>query len=380
MATIKSYETAAGKRYRVRYRKPDGSQTDKRGFKTKKEAELFSASVEVKKATGEYIDPAAGRVTVATVGAEWITTRSHLKPSSVAAYESAWRLHVKPKWGDHTVGSIRPSEVQAWVDHMSSAGDGRKAKSPTIVRRAHDILAGILDSAMRDNRVPSNAARGANLPRRTSRPHVYLTHEQVAKLATACGEHALLVTMLAYTGLRWGEVTALRVRDVNQLRRRLHVIQNAVYVNGRIDVGTPKTHKTRTVPYPGFLAASLKAACVGKGPDDLVFPGPKGDYFVTPTIKANSWWDRAAERIGAKGMTIHDLRHTAASLAISAGAHPKAVQRMLGHASAAMTLDVYADLFEDDLDAVAERMGEQAESSVGKMWASGPETKEAATS
>jgi integrase len=67
---------------------------------------------------------------------------------------------------------------------------------------------------------------------------------------------------------------------------------------------------------------------------------------------------------------VHDLRHTAASLAISAGANVKAVQRMLGHASAAMTLDVYADLFDDDLDHVAGRLDEAASEGVAKMWSS----------
>ncbi|MCU1508892.1 MAG: integrase [Glaciihabitans sp.] len=83
----------------------------------------------------------------------------------------------------------------------------------------------------------------------------------------------------------------------------------------------------------------------------------------------NSWFDKALEKAGLPSMTIHDLRHTAASLAISAGANVKAVQRMLGHASAAMTLDTYADLFDDDLDSVAIRLSEAALAvNVVKMW------------
>ncbi len=69
-----------------------------------------------------------------------------------------------------------------------------------------------------------------------------------------------------------------------------------------------------------------------------------------------AWFDAAAETIGEKGLTPHELRRTVASLVVSAGANVKAVQRMLGHKSAAMTLDVYSDLFDDDLDAVAERL------------------------
>ena len=88
-----------------------------------------------------------------------------------------------------------------------------------------------------------------------------------------------------------------------------------------------------------------------------------------PTIKPWSWFDRALKSASLPEMTIHDLRHTAASLAISAGANVKAVQKMLGHASAAMTLDTYADLFDDDLNTVAVRLNEAAISSnVVRMW------------
>lgn len=368
MGSITPYESAAGKRYRVRYRKPDHSQTDKRGFRTKREAELFLASVETKKATGEYIDPTAARATVDRLGKAWLESRSHLKPSSIYVYESAWRLHVKPRWGSSMIGNIRHSEVQAWITELGDGIDGKKPKSPTIVRRSHDILAGILDTAVRDHLIPSNPARGVKLPRRMSREHIYLTNKQVAELLIACGEHAPIVATLAYTGLRWGEASALRVRDVDARRRRLAVVENAVYVNGSIVIGTPKTHERRSVPYPQFLSAPLAAACAGRSRDELVFGDGHGDYQKTPTMAANSWWDRALIAADLPPMTVHDLRHTAASLAVSAGANVKAVQRMLGHASAAMTLDTYSDLFDDDLDAVAERLNTVASLDIGKVW------------
>jgi len=369
MGSITAYESAAGKRYRVRYRKPDHSQTDKRGFRTKHEAELFLASVEMKKATGDYIDPAAARATVGRLGAAWLASRSHVKPSTTYVYESAWRLHVEPHWGQRMIGTIRHSDVQAWITQLAAGGEGKKPKSPTIVRRCHDILAGILDTAVKDHLISSNPARGVKLPRRTSKEHVYLTNEQVAELVEASGDHAAIIALLAYTGLRWGEASALRVRDIDTLRRRLMVAENAVYVNGSILVGTPKTHERRSVPYPKFLAIPLAAACEGKNRDDIVFDDGRGGYQRTPTMTTNSWWDTALEQAGLRPMTIHDLRHTAASLAVSAGANVKAVQRMLGHASAAMTLDTYSDLFDDDLDAVADRLNEVGETNVGKMWA-----------
>ena len=369
MGSITGYETAAGKRYRVRYRKPDHSQTDKRGFRTKHAAELFLASVEMKKATGEYIDPAASRATVGTLCTSWLASRSHVKPSTAYVYESAWRLHVEPTWGNTMIGTIRHSDVQAWTTQLGAGGEGRKPKSPTIVRRAHDILAAILDAAVKDHLVPSNPARGVKPPRRVSRPHTYLSNEQVAQLVGACGDHGPIIALLAYTGLRWGEASALTVNDIDTLRRRLMVVENAVYVNGSILVGTPKTHEHRSVPYPKFLSIPIANACEGKGRDDIVFDDGRGGYQRTPTMVANSWWDAALEEAGLPPMTIHDLRHTAASLAVSAGANVKAVQRMLGHTSAAMTLDTYSDLFDDGLDAVAVRLNTVGETHVGKVWA-----------
>lgn len=368
MGSVTGYETARGRRYRVRYRKPDHSQTDKRGFRTKRDAELFLASVELRKASGEYIDPAAARATVGQLGRAWLASRSHLKPSSSYVYESAWRLHVEPHWRDAQIGRIRYSDVQGWITELSIGTEAKKPKSPTIVRRCHDILAGILDAAVRDHLIPSNPARGVKLPRRVTREHVYLSNEQVAVLVRASDEHAALVATLAYTGLRWGEVSALRVRDIDTHRHRLAIAQNAVYVNGAIIVGTPKTHARRSVPYPQFLTAPLAAACQGKQPGDLVFDDGNGDYQKTPTMTENSWWDQALESADLPPMTIHDLRHTAASLAVSAGANVKAVQRMLGHASAAMTLDTYSDLFDDDLDAVALRLNAAATSGLGALW------------
>ncbi len=370
--SITPYQTAHGKRYRVRYRKPDKTQTDKRGFKTKKEAELFLASVTVAKAVGDYIDPALARITVAQLSTRWLEGKKPpaLKPSAYEPLEISWRLHVEPQWGDREIASIVPSEVQAWVTTLA----GRR--SPSTVLRALGVLAGILDMAVKDRRIPRNPARGLdNLPRKGKRKtgRAYLTHDQVHRLA-AESAHPTLVLTLAYTGLRWGEATALRVRHVNLLRRRLHIEENAVQVNNTIHVGTPKTHEIRTVPFPAFLSPHLEALCAGRSPDSLLFGD--GKVYLRPTGSGTGWFEGAVARVrdvdpDFPRITPHDLRHTAASLAVQAGAHVKAIQRMLGHASAAMTLDTYADLFDDDLDAVAGKLDEAARAeSVGKMWAS----------
>ena len=215
-----------------------------------------------------------------------------------------------------------------------------------------------MDVAVRDRRILANPARGVNLPRRIAKEHRYLIHSEVGRLASNAGKYALLVNVFAYTGLRWGEAIGLRVKDVDLGRRRLNVSVNAVEHGGRLDIGTPKSHKRRAVPFPEFLLPDLESATQGKSRDDLVFSDEFGQHMKRTRVSAGSrsWFKTALKNSGIDPMTLHDLRHTAASLAISSGANVKAIQRMLGHASAAMTLDIYADLFDDDLDAVAEAL------------------------
>jgi integrase len=154
------------------------------------------------------------------------------------------------------------------------------------------------------------------------------------------------------------------VCDVNFLRRRVDLHRNAVQVGTEFAVGSLKSNKNRVVVLSGFVIDALAETARGKAPDDLPWPSRSGGY-LGPPVTVKSWLSGAVARCQKADpafprVTAHDLRHTAASLAITAGANPKVVQRMLGHASAAMTLDVYADLFDSDLASVAEN--------VAKMW------------
>ncbi len=365
MATIEPYQTSKGeRRYRVRYRTPDRRQTDKRGFRTKRDAEAFAATVEVAKLRGEYVNPTAARATVGDLGPDWLTRKEHLKPSSHSVLVSSWRIHVSPRWARVPIGDVRRTDVQAWVTDLS------RIRSATIVARAFGVLAAILDDAVSDRRLAANPARGVKLPRKVPRERNYLTHEQVAALATAAGEQGALILLLAYCGLRWGEAAGLRVQDVDFLRARVNVVVNLVEVQGRLIAGTPKTHERRSVPVPRFVLELLARECEGKGREDSLFTSPRGGFLVRSKSRTG-WFGSAVRRASLPaGLRPHDLRHTAASLAVSAGANVKAVQRMLGHASASMTLDVYADLFDDDLDAVATALDEAASrAGVGRLWA-----------
>lgn len=154
-------------------------------------------------------------------------------------------------------------------------------------------------------------------------------------------------------------MAAPRVADFDMLRRRVNVSRSVSEYNG-LQWSTPKSHERRSVPFPIALTDELAVLMVGKGREDLVFTTHRGGVlrsskyhsrFFGPAVNACQKTDQRFPTI-----TPHDLRHTAVSLAASAGANVKAFQRMLGHAKASMTLDVYADLFDDDLDSVADRL------------------------
>ena len=225
MATVEKYQTASGATlYRVRYRKPDNRQTDKRGFTTKRDAERFAATVEVGKMRGEYVAPSHARMTVGELGPAWLERqRGHLKPSSYRAMEIEWRVRVAPRWGGVALGDIGSTAVQQWVSDLSHGVDGAKPVGASVVNRAHHVLSAILADAVRDHLLARNPAAGVRLPRKNRKRPVYLTHQQVAELASAAGAYEGLVLLLAYTGLRWGEAIGLRVRDLDMLRRRASV-------------------------------------------------------------------------------------------------------------------------------------------------------------
>lgn len=389
MATISKYQTASGATlYRVRYRTPDRNQTDKRGFTTKRDAEAFAATVEVEKLTGSYVAPALGKVTVSELGPAWLARQKGvMKPSAFHSVESAWRVHVQPRWGSKAIADITHTSVQGWITELSERRKG------TLVATVYSVLARILDDAVKDRRLANNPARGVKLPARVKRKNAYLTAEQLQALAVESGRYGSLVLLLGTAGPRWGEAAALRVGDIEFLKRRIVLHENAVTVGGDVHIGTLKSGKSRTVVLPNFVVDELAKTCRGKDHGELIWPARDGGHLGPPSSH-DSWLSGAVERCQKAAnearkkegkdpvtavfprVTAHALRHTAASLAISAGANVKVVQRMLGHASAAMTLDVYADLFDDDLTGVADKLDE----TVGKMWARGPQTPPQQTS
>jgi integrase len=219
----------------------------------------------------------------------------------------------------------------------------------------------VLDHAVRSGRIRSNPAHGLGLPRVRRRDYVFLTHDQLQDLASEARRWRVFVLLLGYTGLRWGEATALRVCDIDLTRRRIDVRRAFSDVGGRVVLGTPKSHQSRTVPIPRFLAREIATAITGKTPDDLLFTMPDGSMLRLSNWRLATF---SPARLGAGlsvRLRIHDLRHTAAALMIQAGYPPKMLQEIMGHASITTTLDLYGHLYPGDMDRYADRLGGAAE-------------------
>ena len=343
-----------GDAWRARYRGPDRRERSK-SFKRKADAERWLVQQRSLMAQGDWTDPALGRITFGEYTLAWLDSRADLKPKTRHQYRSLLTLHILPTWRTVPLAKITFEGLTQWVARLSLGGLG-----PSGIRQSVFVVSAALDHAVRSGRIRSNPARGLGLPRPGKRDYVFLTHGQVRALATGAGRWHLLVLVLGYTGLRWGEATALRVCDIDFVRRRVNVRRAFSDVGGRIVLGTPKSHQSRTVQVPRFIATELAAATSGKHPDELVFTMPDGSV-----VRLSNW--RRAVFIPARARAgtsdrfrIHDLRHAAASLMVQAGYPPKMVQEILGHASITTTLDLYGHLYPGDMDRYAACLDEAA--------------------
>lgn len=343
-----------GMRWRARYVDDDGREQTKR-FTRKRDAEAWLDQTTADLVTGTYVQPAKKRILVKELAEGWYATKGELKPKTLEGYRGLLDTLVLPRWEDVPVGDVTHEAVQTWIAEMRSKGvrDTEKGLSASRTIQAYQVLRGALDYAVKRRHIAVNPALGVDLPRKVAIERRYLTHRQVENLAASMGEWRVLTLVLAYTGLRWGEAVALRSRNVDLKRGRIQVTQSVTRVGKELVEGPPKSHAHRSVPVPAFLVEELRPVLKEIEDDDLLFESPIGGYLTSWTYRSK--FDQARP---VRGMTPHDLRHTAASLAISAGANVKAVQRMLGHATATLTLDRYGHLFDDDLDHLAANLGE----------------------
>ena len=359
-------------RWRVRWYGPDGTSKAKT-FGKLPQAEAEKDAITARLDKGSYRDPRSGKAAVRVVAEEWFASKRKIGRTTKRDYRDLLDNYVLPKWGDWQVAAVQWEDVDGWVTELET-GPGKSGRPIGAARiiKAYRVLSMVMKHAVFSKRIAVSPCHDHELPRPDDEDeHVYLTFEQLEQLADAAGEYRLLLLTLGYCGIRWAEASAVKVGRLSVAQRRIRIVQNYTDVSGVLALGPVKNHEKRSVPVPRSFADELGQLAAGRKADELLFTAPEGGPLRYANFRSRTF-DPAVKAAGLEGLGItpHKLRHTAASLAIAAGADVKVVQTMLGHKDASMTLNIYGHLFPDRLDEVADRLDAGRAVALDKLRAS----------
>ncbi|MGC5332517.1 tyrosine-type recombinase/integrase [Micromonospora sp. DT62] len=362
-----------GKRWRARY-VDDTGQPKQKLFERRADAEQFDVNTRADVSRGQYVAPAAGKVTVMAYGEQWRKHQLH-RDATAARIEMTLRVHVEPILGRMQLAQVRPSHIQAWVK------DRAKVLAPSSLRVVYHVLVGMFDAATRDRMIGRSPCIGIRLPEIERVERFIPTPDQVHSLADAFSvkpdpgkpsreRYRALVYMAAGSGLRQGEAWGLELEHVDFLRREIRIVQQLVTPAGKSPrLAPPKTTTSRRTVEMGQVVAEALARHIELFPPvdveildetnprkpvtrqaKLLFTSGRGN-----PMQRTGWaypWKKAVEAVDGvpEGFGYHGLRHYFATLLIHGGASVKTVQMALGHATPIITLNTYAGEWPEAID------------------------------
>lgn len=341
-------------RWQVRYRDPSGKQR-KQSFTYLEEAKRFHREMHRQMDLGTFADPEKRKRPLSAAAADFLDDAYHVRRSTKIGYEAIIRSYINPYLGHVPVGNITLTKVRSWLAVLT------KKFAVSTVAKCKRVLALILQQQVDDGVLRKNVAREVKVAKYTPRD-LYLSVPQIKKLVMALpGDYRLPVLMACWTGVRAGELWALRVSDIDLVKGTVLVARSVSEAGGEHEVTATKSGKKRSVKVPPFLL-ELLAEHIG----DRSVTEPNTPLFVRKDggpVRHSNFRNRvfipavkAALPDLAGGLRFHDLRHTAATLWIEGGAHPKAVQMMLGHSSIAVTFDIYGHLLPGQDEGMAQTL------------------------
>ena len=342
MAHVRVRELKDGRKaYLVRYRGPDGVERSKQ-FARRRDADRFINLIEIDLVTSSWVDPRLGRITVTEwFGRWWPTTATDLKASTRARDEATFRTHIQPVFGTTPLGKLDRTRIRQWVTDLTASG-----LAPATVVKAVQVFNKLVRAAVDDRVIAHNPVEKVPLPRIHRDEMRFLTASELWTLAdTIDPRYRSLVLLGGYSGLRIGEMLALRWNRINPHTGTVTVAETMTDLAGHISYGPPKTKAAnRTVTIPDVVTESLYDMNPSPTPDELVFQSPEHHPLRLSSFRRRTWTP-AVESASLAPLRIHDLRHTAISLWIAAGAHPKQIANRAGHTSVAIVLDRYGHLY-----------------------------------
>jgi integrase len=329
------------------------------GFRTKRECEdaLNDALSRVRAGT---FSVEGSRTTVKQFAADWLAAvEPTVRPSTFASYRMVIEKYVVPRLGRLKLSALTAGHLSRFYNELGATGSKTGGPlSPTTVRYAHTVLGRALEDAVAWGLVPRNVARVAKPPRKASTDMKVWSPEEARRFVEAARGDRLFALwfLLLTTGLRRGEAVGLRWADIDLDRSVMSVRRTIASVDGEMVEMEPKTAKSRrSVALDAATVKALRAhrkrqeverRLVGEGwiETGAVFAYPDGRPLHPDHVMVV--FRRLVADAGLPLIRLHDLRHTAATLALAAGVHPKVVQERLGHSSIGITLDTYSHVIE----------------------------------
>jgi integrase len=337
---------------------------------TKRDAEKTLREIQYSLDKGTYVKP--NQITVG----EWLTSWlqnyvfMNTSPRTLESYSEIVNKHLIPALGMVKLSQLEPQQVQSYYAKMLTKGrtDGKGGLSARSVIYHHRILSKSLSYAVKMGVTVRNIADAVDPPRAARVTMRTLSAIEVNQFLDAAREnsHYVFFSTLLFTGLRRGELLALKWRNLDLGKGTLNVVETAYQLrNGEYILKEPKTaNSRRSVTLPQSLIELLKGyradqelyriqLGVSLNTDDFVFSNPDGSPLSPGSITLA--FRRIIKKAGLRHIRVHDLRHTHATLMLSAGVHPKVVSERLGHASISITLDIYSHVLPGLQEAAAEK-------------------------
>ncbi len=332
------------------------------------------ARIALGEALVEYEDDRPLRRAPDTVGGflmdRWLRgIRQEVAESALSNYSTIVATYVVPRIGDVRLSRLSTRQVeQLYADLLAGGAREGGPLSPTTVGQVHRTLRRAFNDAIRWGLLNASPVTPAKVPRPDGRTMTVWTPAQSATfLASVCGERLFALWLVAlHTGIRRGELAGLRWRDVDLASGKVSIVVQRTTDGFRVVTVEPKAGSRRVVQLAGDVSSELRAhrdrqaaeraalALVAAGPDDAVFADEFGRPYHPQRLR--TIFGRASERAGVPAIRLHDLRHTMATVALTAGIHPKIVQERLGHTTVAMTLDTYSHVTDTIQSAAAEEL------------------------
>lgn len=385
MASVEKLENG---RYKAHWRAPNGKSRSKT-FLLARDAKNHLTAVSHARQTGTYVDPGAGKMLLGDYVERIFDQAMKGAPSSLVRDRSYIRNYILPTFGETQLIDIDYDMIQIWVNRME-----RNGKSPETVHKAVWLLGRIMKMAKKGKRVPSNPVEDIEMTAIGDHDAMFLDPPQVDTLADAMEyfepRYRALIYVGCYCGPRIGELIALRWSDFDLGLTLVSIDKSTSEVQGHLSDGPTKTKAgRRKVPVPPIVAAELRRhrEAFPPGPDDRVFTAPEGGPIRVNNLRRRAWadatlraglatatqvprtkagkplmdqrsWKKGVQltRRAVRGMTFHDMRHTAVAMWIAIGSNDLQVAKWAGHRSVSFTKDKYGHLFNTDPAAAMARL------------------------